>query len=204
MAELVQDDVINALAGRFDEVRVKRDPAMGGTTPPLGLHSQDTQRRTTRDPDGLIQHGVEPSGKHLFGAGLVPVCQQLTDFLGATLSNRYLQFAAQQLYPLHCIRCLYHLEQVLFAKVIVALTADVLARGDVFQLLTKIAQLLVDPASAFPDRCEHRIITSLKRRRDYDAAIGMYLDQHLAASLSPLPPLEGDQLIAVAKAKGWS
>ncbi|BCK63772.1 hypothetical protein KAM338_48160 [Aeromonas caviae] len=36
VAELVQDDVIDTLARRFDEVWVKRDPAMGGTAPPQG------------------------------------------------------------------------------------------------------------------------------------------------------------------------
>ncbi|WP_290434456.1 hypothetical protein, partial [Aeromonas caviae] len=50
----------------------------------------------------------------------------------------------------------------------------------------------------------NRIISRLTRGRDPDAAIGMNLDKHLAASLSPLHPLEGDPLIAVAKAKGWS
>ena len=75
MAEFMQDYVVNALAGRLNQVGIERDAPGGGATTPLRLHAEDSQWRLARNPKGLLQDCFQAPIKNLSGACLVPSMQ---------------------------------------------------------------------------------------------------------------------------------
>ena len=55
MTQLMQDDIINAVFGRFDQVWIEHQVAFDGAAAPLLLHRQYPKAGHARHPDGFGQ-----------------------------------------------------------------------------------------------------------------------------------------------------